>query len=137
MIASISLLIAPNQPYSMMASASNGRSSDEAEQSGDLFGELEGKEISKEEIKMAIRKGTLDLKVTPAFCGSAFKDKGVQNVLDAIVDYLPSPLDVPAIEGVDPENEEKVSFALRSDQNQRNTLNLAQKRTHLLAAQHA
>ncbi len=77
---------------------------------------LEGKEISKEEIKMAIRKGTLDLKVTPAFCGSAFKDKGVQNVLDAIVDYLPSPLDVPAIEGVDPENDEKVSFALRSDQ---------------------
>ncbi|MGK0304060.1 MAG: elongation factor G [Planctomycetota bacterium] len=77
---------------------------------------LEGKEISNEEIKMAIRKGTLDLKVTPVFCGSAFKDKGVQNVLDAIVDYLPSPLDVPPIEGIDPETDEKVSFKLRSDE---------------------
>lgn len=77
---------------------------------------LEGKEISNEEIKMAIRKGTLELKVTPVFCGSAFKDKGVQNVLDAIVDYLPSPLDVPPIEGIDPETDEKVSFKLRSDE---------------------
>ncbi len=77
---------------------------------------IEGEEISNEEIKMAIRKGTLDLKVTPVFCGSAFKDKGVQNVLDAIVDYLPSPLDVPPIEGIDPETEQKVSFKLRSDE---------------------
>lgn len=77
---------------------------------------LEGEELTNDEIKMAIRQGTLELKVTPVFCGSAFKDKGVQNVLDAIVDFLPSPLDVPAIEGIDPESDEKVSFKLRSDE---------------------
>lgn len=77
---------------------------------------IEGEEISNEEIKMAIRKGTLDLKMTPVFCGSAFKDKGVQNVLDAIIDYLPSPADVPAIEGLNPESEEKVSYALNSSE---------------------
>ncbi|MEI6128849.1 MAG: EF-Tu/IF-2/RF-3 family GTPase, partial [Planctomycetota bacterium] len=55
-----------------------------------------------------IRKGALELKFTPVFCGSAFKDKGVQQVLDAIVDYLPSPLDVPAIIGTNPETDEKV-----------------------------
>ena len=75
---------------------------------------IEGQEISNAEIKMALRKGTLELKITPVFCGSAFKDKGVQNVLDAIVDYLPSPMDVPPIEGINPETEEKVSYALTS-----------------------
>ncbi len=68
---------------------------------------LDGKEISVEEIKTAIRKGVLDQKVTPVFCGTAFKNKGVQLLLDAVVDYMPSPLDVPAIEGVNPDTEEK------------------------------
>ncbi|MBK8097042.1 MAG: elongation factor G [Planctomycetes bacterium] len=77
---------------------------------------VEGEEVSVEEIMRAIRKGTLDLKITPVFCGSAFKDKGVQNVLDAIVDYLPHPLDVPPIEGTNPETDEKVVRELLPDQ---------------------
>jgi elongation factor G len=77
---------------------------------------VEGEPVTNEEIKVAIRKGTLDLKITPVFCGSAFKDKGVQQVLDAIIDYLPSPLDVPAIEGTNPETGEKVQWPLLPDQ---------------------
>ncbi|GDY02185.1 elongation factor G [Planctomycetota bacterium] len=69
---------------------------------------LDGTEITVAEIQAGIRKGALELKFTPVFCGSAFKDKGVQQVLDAIVDYLPSPLDVPAIIGTNPETDEKV-----------------------------
>ena len=60
---------------------------------------LEGEEITIEEIKAAIRKGTCEVKFFPVICGSAFKNKGVQLMLDAVVDYLPSPLDVPAIKG--------------------------------------
>ncbi|WP_246498158.1 elongation factor G [Natronoglycomyces albus] len=60
---------------------------------------LEGEEISTEEIKAAIRKGTNELAINPVLCGTAFKNKGVQPLLDAVVDYLPSPLDVPAIQG--------------------------------------
>ncbi len=77
---------------------------------------VEGEEVSNEEIKIAIRNGTLALKITPAFCGSAFKDKGVQNVLDAIVEFLPSPLDVPPIEGTNPVTEEKVVRELLPNQ---------------------
>ncbi len=69
---------------------------------------LEGEELSPSEIKAALRVGTLQLAVQPVLCGSAFKNKGVQTLLDAVVDYLPSPLDIPAIEGFDPENESKV-----------------------------
>ncbi|MGE0206618.1 MAG: elongation factor G [Candidatus Babeliales bacterium] len=58
--------------------------------------------IAVEEIKTALRKGVLDMKVVPSFCGTAFKNKGVQLVLDAVVDYLPSPLDVPPVVGQDP-----------------------------------
>ena len=58
-----------------------------------------GQEIGEEEIKAALRKGTVQLKLTPVICGTAFKNKGVQLLLDAIVDYLPSPLDVPAVTG--------------------------------------
>jgi len=61
---------------------------------------LDEESISVPEIKAALRKGTIDLKVTPAFCGTAFKNKGVQLVLDAVVDYLPSPLETPPIVGV-------------------------------------
>ncbi len=77
---------------------------------------VEGEEVTVAEIMMAIRKGTLDLKITPVFCGSAFKDKGVQNVLDAIIDFLPSPLDVPPIEGFNPEDDSKVVRPLLPDQ---------------------
>ncbi|WP_066301541.1 elongation factor G [Bacillus sp. FJAT-29937] len=67
---------------------------------------LGGEEITKEELKAAIRKGTLSVEFYPVLCGTAFKNKGVQKVLDAAVDYLPSPLDIPAINGVDPETDE-------------------------------
>jgi elongation factor G len=63
---------------------------------------LDGKEISIPEVKAALRTGVLLQKVTPVFCGTAFKNKGVQLLLDAVVDYLPSPLDVPPVEGVIP-----------------------------------
>jgi len=67
---------------------------------------LEGEEISEDEIRAALRKGTLAMKIVPVFTGSAFKNKGVQTLLDAVVDYLPSPLDVPAIEGTNPKTGE-------------------------------
>lgn len=63
---------------------------------------LEGKEIAVEEIKGALRRGTIEMRITPTVCGSAFKNKGVQMLLDAIVDYLPSPLDIPPVSGVEP-----------------------------------
>ncbi len=63
---------------------------------------LNKEEISPEEIKSVIRKGTLDKKITPVLCGSAFRNKGVQLLLDAIVDYLPSPLDIPPVAGTIP-----------------------------------
>jgi len=67
---------------------------------------LEGEEISQEELISGIRSATLGFKVVPVLCGSAFKNKGVQQLLDAVVDYLPSPLDIPAMEGVVPDTEE-------------------------------
>ncbi|MBI1911269.1 MAG: elongation factor G [Deltaproteobacteria bacterium] len=66
---------------------------------------LEGAAVSAEEIKKAIRKGAIAMDVTPVLCGSAFKNKGVQFLLDAVVDYLPSPIDIPAIKGINPETE--------------------------------
>lgn len=63
---------------------------------------LEGEEISEDEIRKALRKGTIELKIVPVVTGSAFKNKGVQTLLDAVVDYLPSPLDIPAVEGTVP-----------------------------------
>ncbi len=69
---------------------------------------LEGNDIKEEAIKEAVRKATLSLKATPVFCGSAFKNKGVQPLLDAIMDYLPSPIDVPAIKGAIPGTKEIV-----------------------------
>ena len=67
---------------------------------------LEGEEIDNELLKKAIRRGTLDVKITPVSCGSSYKNKGVQLLLDAIIDYLPSPLDVPAITGTDEDGNE-------------------------------
>ncbi len=69
---------------------------------------LENEEISEEELKSAIRKATLDGKIVPTLCGSAFKNKGVQRLLDAVIDYLPSPLDKGEIVGVDPDKEKEV-----------------------------
>ncbi len=67
---------------------------------------LEGEEISEDELRKGLRKGTLAMKIVPVVTGSAFKNKGVQTLLDAVVDYLPSPLDVPAIDGVNPRTDE-------------------------------
>ena len=69
---------------------------------------LGGEEISIDELKAAIRKATLSVEFFPVVCGSAFKYKGVQPMLDAVVEYLPSPLDVPAIKGVNPDTDEEV-----------------------------
>lgn len=67
---------------------------------------LEGEEITAEEIKKVIRKATIDGKITPVLCGSAYKNKGVQPLLDAIVDYLPSPIDIPPVKGVSVDGDE-------------------------------
>ena len=64
---------------------------------------LEEQEIPPERLKQAIRKATLEIKLTPVLCGSSFKNKGVQPLLDAVIDYLPSPLDVPPVEGLEPD----------------------------------
>ena len=68
---------------------------------------LEGEEVTEDEMKAAIRKATISQKIFPALLGSAYKNKGVQPLLDAVIDYMPSPLDVPAIDGVDPKDPEK------------------------------
>jgi elongation factor G len=65
---------------------------------------IEGEEITEKEIRAGLRKGTIELKLVPVVTGSAFKNKGVQTLLDAVVDYLPSPLDIPAVEGTNPKN---------------------------------
>ncbi len=68
---------------------------------------LDGEEVSEESIRAAIRKGTIAVKMMPVVCGTSYRNKGVQKLLDAIVDYLPSPLDVPAIEGKNPDTGEE------------------------------
>ena len=83
------------------------------EQLGDVDDEimnmyLEGQEPTVEQLKAAIRRQTIALKFVPCFCGSAFKNKGIQPVLDAVIDYLPSPVDIPAVEGTSPDDETKV-----------------------------
>ncbi len=69
---------------------------------------LEGEELTVEELKNAIRKATVNVEFYPVLCGSAFKNKGVQLMLDAVIEYLPSPLDVPAIKGTRPGSDEEV-----------------------------
>jgi elongation factor G len=68
---------------------------------------LEGEPVSEEQIKAAIRKATIAVRMVPVTCGSSYKNKGVQEMLDAVVDFMPSPLDIPAIKGVNPETEEE------------------------------
>src|SRR5699024_7488292 len=69
---------------------------------------LEGEDISEDELKAAIRKATVNVEFYPVLCGSAFKNKGVQLMLDAVIDYLPSPLDVPPIEGYSVDDPDEV-----------------------------
>ena len=68
---------------------------------------LDGEELTIDEIKGAIRKGTIDNTIIPVTCGTSYKNKGVQKLLDAVVDYMPSPLDIPPIKGVNPETDEE------------------------------
>ena len=70
---------------------------------------LAGEELTVEEIKSAVRRATTDLKINPVFCGSSFKNKGVQTLLDAVIAYMPSPMDVPAIKGVHPDTKEELT----------------------------
>ena len=80
-----------------------------AEHDDDLLHKfLEGETITAAELKKSLRKSVIALKLFPVLCGTAFKNKGVQTLLDAVVDYLPSPLDIPATEGVDPDHRDKV-----------------------------
>ncbi|MCI8611775.1 MAG: elongation factor G [Clostridiales bacterium] len=67
----------------------------------------EGEELSVEEIKAALRKATIDNKIVPVVCGTSYRNKGVQKLLDAIIDYMPAPVDIPAIKGIDPESGEE------------------------------
>jgi len=76
---------------------------------------LDGKEVTEAEIRSAIRSGTLSLKVVPILCGSAFRNKGVQPMLDAVVDYLPSPLDIPPVTGVEPGTTKPAERPARDD----------------------
>ena len=77
---------------------------------------VEGEEISVEELKAAIRRATISLKVTPVLCGSAFKYKGVQRLMDAVVDFLPSPVDVPPVEGTDLDGHEPLTRKSSDDE---------------------
>src|SRR5690606_763148 len=77
---------------------------------------LEGETLSVDELKAALRKATISAQITPVLCGSAFKNKGVQPLLDAVVDYLPSPLDIPPVRGVDPRTGEEVERAASDDE---------------------
>src|SRR5207253_839648 len=76
---------------------------------------VEGGEVTEAEIAAGLRKATIAQKIFPVVCGSAFKNKGVQNLLDATVDYLPSPLEVPPVEGHEPGNNEHVMTRPSSD----------------------
>ena len=76
---------------------------------------LAGNEIQVDQLRAALRKGTCARLFTPCVCGAAFRNKGVQALLDAIVDFLPSPLDVPAVQGIDPETKEPIELKVADD----------------------
>ncbi|MDQ6704573.1 MAG: GTP-binding protein, partial [Acidobacteriota bacterium] len=76
---------------------------------------IEGKPLTTDEIRAGIRKATIAQKIFPVICGTAFKNKGIQTMLDAVVDYLPSPLDVPPVEGTDIDDKEKILVRHASD----------------------
>src|SRR5690606_16946062 len=75
-----------------------------------------GEELSETEIKTALRSGTLKNDIVPVICGSSYKNKGVQPMLDAVVEYLPSPLDIPPVEGTDPKTGETITRAPSADE---------------------
>jgi elongation factor G len=77
---------------------------------------LDGQELTVEEIQRAIRKGTLALKINPVLCGASFKNKGVQLLLDAVVQYLPSPIDLPPVRGIDPKTGGEAERGVTDDQ---------------------
>ena len=77
---------------------------------------LEGEELTEEEIRTAIRKSTVACTMNPVLCGTSYRNKGVQPLLDAVIDYMPSPLDIPAIQGTDPHDPEKVLERHPSDE---------------------
>ena len=77
---------------------------------------LEGEDITEEEIKRAVKIATISLAINPVLCGSAYKNKGVQPLLDAIVDFMPSPLDIPAIKGTDEDTDEEVERLASDDE---------------------
>jgi elongation factor G len=77
---------------------------------------LNGELLSEDEIRRAIRAGTISMKITPVLCGSAFKNKGVQQLLDGVVDFLPSPLDIPPVTGVDPANGKQLTRKSSDDE---------------------
>jgi elongation factor G len=76
---------------------------------------LGGETLTVAEIKAGIRKGTIAMELFPVLCGSAFKNKGVQPLLDAVIDYLPSPIDIPAVTGTDPDSKEEVIIERQAD----------------------
>lgn len=77
---------------------------------------LEGEPISAQEIRAALRQGTINLQLVPVLCGSAYRNKGVQPLLDAVVDYLPSPLDIAAVRGIDPKTGQEVERKVSDDE---------------------
>ncbi len=77
---------------------------------------LEGEELTTEEIISAIRKATINVEIVPVLCGSAYKNKGVQMLLDAVVDYLPSPIDLPAVKGMKPNSDEEIERKASDDE---------------------
>lgn len=76
---------------------------------------LEGEEISVGELKAALRKAVIANEITPVYCGSSLRSRGVQPLLDAVIDYLPSPLDIPPVQGTDPESEEEIERLAADD----------------------
>ncbi len=88
-----------------------------AEQDEELMNKyLEGEDITVEEIKTVLRKATIDNAIVPVVCGTSYRNKGVQKLLDAVIDYMPSPLDIPAIKGTDPDTDEEVERCAGDDQ---------------------
>jgi len=73
---------------------------------------LQGESISVDELKEALRRAVIDNKATPVFCGTSLKNKGVQPLLDAVIDYLPSPADIPPVNGIDPDKDIEISLAV-------------------------
>lgn len=69
---------------------------------------LEGEELTEKELKKALRKAVINVEIIPVLCGTAYRNKGAQKLLDAVVEYMPAPIDVPAIQGIDPDTEEEV-----------------------------